>query len=94
VSPDWGANGLIAYAGKVGGRFQIFTIDPRNRRISQITSDFADHEDPSWAPDGRHLAVAISRAYKSRVYLIDTMGGDPILLTDYEGDWYAPEWSP
>lgn len=94
VAPDWGSNGLIAYASKIGGRFQICTIQPESRLIRQLTSEYADHEDPSWAPDGRHLAIAKSVSYSSKVYLIDTLGDAPILLTNYEGDWYSPEWSP
>jgi TolB protein len=94
VSPDWGPHGDIAFASLIGGKFQICVVNPQTAEISQITSEYADHEDPTWARDGRHLAVAKSQQYKSKVYLIDTMGDPPILLTDYEGDWYAPKWSP
>lgn len=93
VSPDWGPGGEIAYASNVGGKFQVSIINPQTGAIVPQTSDLADHEDPSWAPNGRHLAIAKSVGYKSRVYLIDTKGDPPILLTDYEGDWYSPKWS-
>lgn len=93
VSPDWGPHGEIVYSSLVGGKFQIFTINPQTRESRQITSDFADHEDPTWAPNGRHIAVAKTMNYKSKVYLIDTMGDPPILLTEMEGDWYSPKWS-
>ncbi len=94
VSPDWGPQGDIAFASLIGGKFQVCVVNPQTAEIRQITSEYADHEDPTWAPDGRHLAVAKSQQYKSKVYLIDTMGDPSILLTDYEGDWYAPKWSP
>lgn len=94
VSPDWGPHGDIAYASLIGGKFQICVVNPQTSESQQITSEYADHEDPTWAPDGRHIACAKSLQYKSKVYLIDTMGDPPILLTDYEGDWYAPKWSP
>lgn len=94
AAPDWGPGGQIAFSSLIGGKFQICLVDPNSGEIRQLTSEYADHEDPSWAPDGRHLAIAKSIQYKSSVYLIDTMGDAPILLTDYPGDWYSPRWSP
>jgi len=94
VAPDWGINNRIAYASKLGGRFQICVLDPASGGSVQITTDArADHEDPSWAPNGRHIACALSKSYSSKVYLIDTMGDPPVLLSTSPGDWYAPKWT-
>lgn len=93
VAPDWGPNNLIAYASLVGGRFQVCVTNPDNLETKQITSEYYNHEDPSWAPDGRHIACARSQNYNSKVYLLDTMGDPPLLLTDYPGDWYSPAWA-
>jgi TolB protein len=92
VSPDWGANGLIAYQTLTGGKFQIAVIDPAAKQERVITPFDAAYEDPSWAPDGRHLAAARSVNYKYAVYLLDSMGDKPVALTT-SGDWYAPAWS-
>jgi TolB protein len=94
VSPDWGPHGVISYASLLGGKFQICIIDPRTREVRQITSDYVDHEEPSWAPNGRHLAVMRTEQGRSRAYLVDTMGDAPILLTETEGGWFSPRWSP
>jgi TolB protein len=96
VAPDWGPNNLIAFASKLGGQYQICVIDPSNRETRQITRDYADYEDPSWAPDGRHIAASRTQNYRTEVYILDTMGDAPIPLTDYKGngDWYSPAWSP
>jgi len=95
VSPDWGPHGEITFASLIGSKFQICVINPASGEIRQVTSDnSSDHEDPTWAPNGRHIACAKSAQYKSKVYLIDTMGDAPILLTDYEGEWQSPKWSP
>lgn len=94
VSPDWGPQGDIVFSSLIGGKFQVCVVNPQTLEIRQVTSDHADHEDPTWAPNGRHIACAKTQQYKSKVYLIDTMGDPPILLTDYEGDWYSPKWSP
>lgn len=92
VAPDWGANGLIAYQTMTGGKFQIAFIDPQTKEGRVITPYDASYEDPSWAPDGRHLAAARSVNYKSSIYLLDTMGDNPLPLTS-SGDWYAPAWT-
>ena len=92
VSPDWGANGLIAYQTLSGGKFQIAVIDPAAKQERIITPFDAAYEDPSWAPDGRHLAASRSVNYSYSVYLLDSMGDKPVALTT-SGDWYAPAWS-
>jgi TolB protein len=97
VAPDWGSNGWIAYASLLGGHFQIFILNPDSLETRQITSDGYDYEDPSWAPDGRHIACGRAAQYKSKVVLLDAAPANPdppLALTDYPGDWYSPAWSP
>jgi len=92
VSPDWGKNGLIAYQTLTGGKFQIAVMDPASRQERIITPFDAAYEDPSWAPDGRHLAASRSVRYNYSVYLLDSKGDKPVALTT-SGDWRAPAWS-
>lgn len=95
VAPHWGANGKIAFCSKVGGNYQIAIIDPAGGETQYLqTGDGANYEDPSWAPDGRHIACTRTVNYQSKVYLLDTLGDRPIALTDYAGDWMSPSWSP
>lgn len=94
VAPDWGPGGLIAYASLVGGRFQICVTDASGSQVKQITSDGADYEDPCWAPDGRHVVCGRAVSYRSKVYLLDTLGDPPVALIDSQGDWYSPAWAP
>ena len=91
VAPDWGKNGLIAYQ-SLQGQFQIAVIDPASRQSRVITPFDAAYEDPSWAPDGRHIAAARSVRYQSSIYLLDTEGDKPVALST-SGDWRAPAWS-
>lgn len=94
VAPDWSASGLIAYASKREGKFQICVINLQTREDKQITREYADWEDPSWAPDGRHIACTRTSGHKSTVYLLDILGDNPIPLLTLAGDWYSPAWSP
>lgn len=93
VAPDWGPHNLIAYASLFGGRWNISVVDPVSLEVRQVTAGDADYEDPSWAPDARHIAAGRSIQYRSKVYLLDTQGDAPIALTDYMGDWYSPAWT-
>jgi TolB protein len=93
VAPDWGPNGLVAYASLTGGKFQVCVTDPASGETKQISTGWVDWEDPTWAPDGRHVVCARTESYRSKLYLLDMMGDPPLALTDYQGDWYSPAWS-
>ena len=94
VAPDWGANGWIAYTSRVGGRYVVCVLDPETRQSKQVSPSDADYEDPSWAPDGRHIVCSRTRAYRSALYLLDTLGDAPLALLETKGDWYSPACSP
>ena len=91
AAPDWGANGLIACQSLVGGKFQIAVVDPKTRGSRVITDYQAAYEDPSWAPDGRHIACSRAVRYDYAICLLDTMGDPPVVLTQ-SGDWRTPAW--
>ena len=95
VDPDWGVNGYVACSTKLGGRYQISVINPETKEVSQITNDGLDYEDPSWAPDGRHLVCTVRRNYRSSLFIIDMMTGVKVaLLSDKQGgDWSMGDWS-
>ena len=94
VTPDWGRNGMIAFASLRDGHYQICIIDVSTGEEKQLTSDGADYEDPSWAPDGRHLVCSRSEGRRSSaVYILDTMGDGLIRLLNVRGNWSSPAWS-
>jgi len=94
VAPDWGANGWIAYTSRQGGRYVVCVLDPETKQTKQISPSDADYEDPSWAPDGRHIVCSRTRAYRSALYVLDTLGDAPFSLLETKGDWYSPACSP
>lgn len=95
VDPDWGANGYIAYCSYVGGSYQICVMKPATLEFTQVTREDANYEDPSWAPDGRHIVCTRTVNYQSRIFVVDTLGGSliPLLPDSEKGDWVAPNWS-
>lgn len=94
VAPCWGRNGWIAFASRQGARYVLCLVHPDTLEWKQITEADADYEDPSWAPNGRHLACSRTANYRSAIYLIDTLGDPPVKLIDSNGDWFSPSWSP
>lgn len=94
VSPDWGPDGYIVYSGRRDGNYQIVVLDPKTGRETQLTTGGGDHEEPSWAPDGRHIVYVKTVGYRMVLYILDTLGDPEIRLTASEGDWYSPSWSP
>ncbi len=93
LSPDWGSNGWIAFTRKAGPRYQIALLNPASGEIRIASPADADYEDPSWAPDGRHIVASRSVAGQSALYLLDTGGGAPIALLANQGRWYMPDWA-
>jgi TolB protein len=94
VAPDWGKNGYITYCSRVGGKYRIMVIHPVSKTVRQLETDWADYEDPCWAPDGRHIVCSRTSNYRSSIYLLDTLKDSPVALISGSGDWYSPACSP
>jgi TolB protein len=95
TSPDWSPTGnRIAFHGRSKGEFQIMTADPTRSgsEVQQITSS-GRNEDPSWAPDGRHLVFTGVREQGSGLYVMDVETGRlrPLVLG---GRYTIADWSP
>jgi TolB protein len=96
TEPDWSPTGnLIACVGRVGRGFQIFTFDPSNPSgtFKQQTSDGADNQDPTWAPDGRHIVFSKTSGYRSQLYVLDVLTGTATTLGLNLSDCIEPAWS-
>jgi TolB protein len=59
--------------------------------VRQLTS-FGRNEDPTWAPDGRHVAFVSNRTRRRQVWVIDIESGRVRQLTTV-GDARLPSWS-
>jgi len=94
LSPNWGANGWIAFTRKQGRFYQVAILHPETGEMRVVSPADADYEDPSWAPDGRHLVASRTAARQSSLVLLDTGGNAPVTLLRDRGQWYMPNWSP
>lgn len=91
VEPDWGRDGRIAYITKRGGS-QIAVIDPAEGEAStELLTEPADWEHPSWSRDMRHIVASRSNA----LFIVDSFkdGDAPRQMFVADGNWIDPTWS-
>jgi TolB protein len=77
------------------GDFQVWTIGVKDRTMHQITSE-GENEDPSWAPDGRHLSITRRLGAigdQRNIWVLDKRTGRLRQLTQ-SGDARLSDWSP
>ncbi|UCC72404.1 MAG: PD40 domain-containing protein [Gemmatimonadota bacterium] len=92
AGPDWSPTGdRIAFHGWVGGEPQIFTVAPDGRGLRQLTQR-GRNEDPSWAPDGRHIIFASTRDGATGLWVLDVVSGRIRRLVSAAGA-RLPDWS-
>ena len=101
TEPDWSrppANSdmkpMLAVTSRVGGKFQIGVYEKGSGVVSPVAADGADNEDPSWAPDGRHLVFTKTQHWRSQLYLLDVVTGEQVQLPAIEGGASEPAWGP
>ncbi|WP_419935073.1 hypothetical protein [Candidatus Palauibacter sp.] len=93
AGPTWSPNGdRIAYSALSNSRWQIFTVNPDGTDRRMLTRR-GESEDPSWAPDGRHIVFASRDAQGSAIWILDTVTGRARTLTAGRLDG-LPDWSP
>ena len=101
-SPDWSPDGrYIVFSGYSGGRFDLFLLDTlNNNRIKRLTSfkrsngRWANHESPSFSPDGRQIVFTSDRTGYSQLYIIHIDGSQLTRITFDRFTYKSPRWSP
>ena len=92
AAPDWSPDGLaVAYEQQMGD-FQVWMINVRDKEQRRLTSE-GENEGPSWAPDGRHLAISSTRGGSKQIWVLDTESGRFRQLTRNAGARLSA-WSP
>lgn len=87
TDPDWSPCGnRVAFAGGIGSRRQanryhilVAEVEGAGNRLLQLTQE-GNNEDPSWAPNCRHIVFQGTRSYGSGVFIVDTVTGRTRLL--------------
>ena len=92
---DWSPNGQEIAFQQQNGDFQVWVIGVKDRVMRQLTNE-GENEDPSWAPDGRHLAITrrLGEIGAPRsIWILDERTGRLRQLTQ-SGDGRLSDWSP
>jgi TolB protein len=92
TGPDWSPTGdAVAYE-QQNGDFQVWMINIKSGKMTQLTR-FKENEDPSWAPDGRHMAITSTRGGTREIWVLDTKTGKFRQISHVDGARLA-SWSP
>lgn len=92
TSPDWSPDGTAIAFEQQNGDFQVWTIGLGARTPRRLTTS-GENEDPSWAPDSRHLAITTTYGTVRGIWIIDTVTGHRRQLTTGR-DGRLAAWSP
>lgn len=97
AAPDWSPRGdRIAFHGRLNrnANHQILVaeVGARGTSLLQLTAE-GNNEDPSWAPDGRHLVFAGERSWGYGLFVVDAVTGKIRLLVP-NARARIPAWSP
>lgn len=91
TSPDWSPDGrMIAYQ-QQNGDFQVWVVNRADHTVRKLTT-VGENEDPTWAPDARHLALTSTRGGAKAIWVLDTQSGHFRQLTA-AGDARLAAWS-
>ena len=97
VAPSWSSDNRLAYCAKVGGQYELrvakLTPDGKSgvmEGIGVLGKDTFQGEDPSWAPDNRHVVLTKNDG----IYVIDTRLGAERKLVSGKYEVGQSKWSP
>ncbi len=91
ITPRFGPNGLIVFAGMDEFVLDLFTVD-LSGNMTRLTQGQGSNKDPCWSPDGRYLAFVSDRAGKWRVWIMTQDGRYQFPIINKVDTWAQPDW--
>ena len=85
-SPLWLRNNSISPDGsKIAFRYKgdLYVVDAKGGKASQLTTDKAFDSDPLWTADGKTIVFSSLREGSKDIYKVNAEGGTPVRLTTY-----------
>jgi len=97
VAPSWSSDNKLAYCAKINRNYELrvakLSADGKSGDMEEIGvegNNTFPGEDPSWAPDNRHVTLTVNGA----IYVIDTRLGAKRKLVSGSGKVGQSNWSP
>ena len=82
ISPAWSPlGGQLAYVSFESRKPVVYVHEIATGKRRLLANFRGSNSAPAWSPDGRTLAVTLSRDGGSQLYLIDAQGGEPRRLS-------------
>ncbi len=96
TTPTWSpakGESVIAYTTRDGGRYDIVTLDLKTKKMTRITQNEGNNEEPSFSPNGRAIAFASTRSGGAGIYIAPADGSSPAVRV-YSGAVTGIDWGP
>ncbi len=95
VNPKTGAT--VVFVSGRGGTAQIYKMNIDGTDVSRLTTGEGDAANPSWSPDGQHIAFAWTRGFEPgnyNIFVMDVASRELTQLTHGAGKNENPVWAP
>lgn len=95
VNPKTGAE--IVFVSGRSGMPQIYKMNMDGADVVRLTDGEGEAVNPSWHPDGRHIAFAWTRGYEPgnyNIFIMDVATREYVQLTHGAGRNENPSWAP
>jgi TolB protein len=95
-SPAWSPRGdkIVFTMRQPRGNYDLYVYDLPTSKITKITNNQRNNENPTWSPDGRFVVFSSTRSGKNEIYIMAIDGSGTRKLAEIPGNSYTPSWSP
>jgi len=84
---------LIAFTARDERRaFDLFTVNVDTGKVTRLTQDQGDNEEPTFSPNGRLIIFSSGRTGTSRLFVMNSDGSNQLPLPMESGTYSTPDW--